>query len=271
MKTKAFTLIELLVVIAVIAILAAILFPVFAQAREKARQAGCVSNLKQINTGLLMYAQDYDEALPSDVNLPPINGGTSNVVPYDRQILPYLKNDGVYACPSDTAARTGDQFWDGAYREKHLKRSYGLSNHLKTQEGLERGESEDKNTGLVGRSLAGAPEPAEIVSFSESWAAWTNGNTTGSDSALGTASGSTLLGCDTWKLPGRKTPSNDPGDNFAACSDFTRPTNTPPKGHTAQGNYAFLDGHVKSLRWAQIRGDDFRLYKMEKPSRIYSP
>src|SRR4028119_34289 len=62
---SAFTLIELLVVIAIIAILAAILFPVFAQAREKARQASCVSNLRQIGTALLMYVQDYDETYPN--------------------------------------------------------------------------------------------------------------------------------------------------------------------------------------------------------------
>ena len=61
-KRRGFTLIELLVVIAIIAILAAILFPVFAQAREKARQTACLSNLKQVGTGLQMYSQDYDEA-----------------------------------------------------------------------------------------------------------------------------------------------------------------------------------------------------------------
>src|SRR3954470_2379983 len=63
-RNQGFTLIELLVVIAIIAILAAILFPVFAQAREKARQTSCTSNLKQLGTGLMMYAQDYDEMMP---------------------------------------------------------------------------------------------------------------------------------------------------------------------------------------------------------------
>jgi len=64
-RSRGFTLIELLVVIAIIAILAAILFPVFAQAREKARQTSCLSNEKQIGTAVIMYAQDYDEGMPA--------------------------------------------------------------------------------------------------------------------------------------------------------------------------------------------------------------
>src|SRR5258707_10293439 len=64
MGRRAFTLIELLLVIAIIAILAAILFPVFAQARDKARQASCLSNMKQIGMGAMMYSQDYDEIMP---------------------------------------------------------------------------------------------------------------------------------------------------------------------------------------------------------------
>jgi prepilin-type N-terminal cleavage/methylation domain-containing protein/prepilin-type processing-associated H-X9-DG protein len=96
-KRNGFTLIELLVVIAIIAILAAILFPVFAQAREKARQTTCVSNLKQIGTGLMMYVQDYDERYP-------IFSFASCYPGYDAiwttEIMPYTKNERVFVCPS---------------------------------------------------------------------------------------------------------------------------------------------------------------------------
>lgn len=90
-RHKGFTLIELLVVIAIIAILAAILFPVFARAREKARQASCSSNLKQMAVGLMMYAQDYDEKLFGA--RVPVDGWTG-------AIMPYVKNEQIFACPS---------------------------------------------------------------------------------------------------------------------------------------------------------------------------
>jgi len=95
-------LIELLVVIAIIAILAAILFPVFARAREKARQASCESNLKQISLGVLMYVQDYDERMPRYcwwLNAASVNTPNDKVNMY-CMIAPYLKNTQVYTCPS---------------------------------------------------------------------------------------------------------------------------------------------------------------------------
>jgi len=94
---RAFTLIELLVVIAIIAILAAILFPVFAQARAKARQASCSSNLRQLGLGVRMYTQDYDERYPFGGWMPQGNIGTWD---WQNSIAPYIKNKGLYYCPS---------------------------------------------------------------------------------------------------------------------------------------------------------------------------
>jgi prepilin-type N-terminal cleavage/methylation domain-containing protein/prepilin-type processing-associated H-X9-DG protein len=99
-----FTLIELLVVIAIIAILAAILFPVFARAREKARQATCQSNLKQLMLGGLMYAQDYDEMLPCHTMNPTSTEGYP--MWYDL-FGPYIKNDQMRRCPSAPANTMG--------------------------------------------------------------------------------------------------------------------------------------------------------------------
>jgi len=93
-----FTLIELLVVIAIIAILAAILFPVFAQAREQARKASCQSNLKQLTLAFGMYRQDYDEKYPFGGWLPNSNGSGE----WQNTIAPYIKNKGVYRCPSSS-------------------------------------------------------------------------------------------------------------------------------------------------------------------------
>jgi prepilin-type N-terminal cleavage/methylation domain-containing protein/prepilin-type processing-associated H-X9-DG protein len=94
-----FTLIELLVVIAIIAILAAILFPVFAKARGKARQASCLNNEKQLGVGLMMYSQDYEETLPMSYYY--VNGATSSngYVHWSYLIMPYVKNDAVFVCP----------------------------------------------------------------------------------------------------------------------------------------------------------------------------
>lgn len=102
---RGFTLIELLVVIAIIAILAAILFPVFAKAREAARKTACINNLKQLGTGMMMYAQDYDETMPSAYFGAGGLGATPIYASYGWSYVfvilePYLKNQGILACPS---------------------------------------------------------------------------------------------------------------------------------------------------------------------------
>ena len=110
-RSAGFTLIELLVVIAIIAILAAILFPVFARARDKARQASCMSNLKQIGLALMQYAQDYDESHPGvwfgPVSKQPWSQPSDATTFYKWMdaVYPYVKNEQVFHCPSDGAIR----------------------------------------------------------------------------------------------------------------------------------------------------------------------
>ena len=134
MTRRGFTLIELLVVIAIIAILAAILFPVFARAREKARQASCLSNLKQIGLGVMMYTQDYDETYPrwySDMgagNIPTDPLGSSwpagGRYSWQNQIYPYMKNAQIWTCPSNTANNLWNQYF---MHQAHLGEQWGIS------------------------------------------------------------------------------------------------------------------------------------------------
>jgi prepilin-type N-terminal cleavage/methylation domain-containing protein/prepilin-type processing-associated H-X9-DG protein len=136
-KDNGFTLIELLVVIAIIAILAAILFPVFAQVREKARQTSCASNLKQLGLGFAQYIQDNDEKFPSAKDS--FNGGwvdgwsdpwgTTSAgaeQTWDVQIQPYVKSEGVLACPDDSTAPLKTLPGLGS----NVRRSYAVATHI---------------------------------------------------------------------------------------------------------------------------------------------
>ena len=121
---RGFTLIELLVVIAIIAILAAILFPVFAKAREKARQTSCLSNLKQLELGLIMYKEDYDGrhvysaldagGVAATANGPYAGNGVTRYWWFDM-IKPYIKNSQIIFCPSDSVVQSCCGFPNNSY------------------------------------------------------------------------------------------------------------------------------------------------------------
>lgn len=272
---SAFTLIELLVVIAIIAILAAILFPVFAQAKESAKKISCLAQSKQIGLAFMMYNNDNNDYMPALLaGVTPINGGTYYWIPYDQQIAPYVKNDNIYKCPDDSAGgvpAASLPFWDGSYRAKKLKRSYG---YVGTIFDAEVGGRDSNNTGMstgpydpvknVGRSITSFGDPASTIMLVENWL------DTDFDSWVGGPFGSAFIECDTAELAGRHVPPIAPSDYLPpGCS--IRQYDVPGKGHTGGSNYTFSDGHSKVLTWTQTRANDFKMFKIQKPTQTYSP
>jgi len=157
---RGFTLIELLVVIAIIAILAAILFPVFARARENARRASCQSNLKQIALGVFMYDQDYDEKLPiySVNSTAPYT--SSNPYGWADAMQPYLKSTQIFQCPSETNGPNTDPTL-GEYSDYWIN-------------GLAQGQADAQFdapslTVLLGDGASGTTTAAVAGDSSESW------------------------------------------------------------------------------------------------------
>ncbi len=218
MKTKTgFTLIELLVVIAIIAILAAILFPVFARAREKARATSCLNNVKQIALATMMYADDYDERmviLSYDAGTPGRVYGTRR---YPQELLvPYMKNDQLWLCPSDTSP------WGhggGGAARPLLYVSYGMNvNYHASMSEL---DNPWYLAGLLGDPLSAIQAPAEKVVWCDSQSVVSSG-----------------VGANAWTGDG-----NGFGDDVAKAGYYR---------HNEGVNAAYCDGHAK---WQQCAAE----------------
>ena len=244
-RKSAFTLIELLVVIAIIAILAAILFPVFAQAREKARSASCLSNMKQIGLAIMQYEQDYDETTPNGIN--PYGGGNG----WAGQIYPYVKSTGLFHCPSDQTTGT-------------LYGSYGYNKNVTN------GSPNAPNGSPTSYSLAQYKAPARTILLFEVV------NSTSYDITLP----STNPGSDNY-LPyfGGSPAGNGNGGSYDPGGYNAQPVAGTPKDgyikyatgymngvttenqgsyfapngrHSEGSNYLFVDGHSKWLKGRQV-------------------
>jgi prepilin-type N-terminal cleavage/methylation domain-containing protein/prepilin-type processing-associated H-X9-DG protein len=239
-RNRGFTLIELLVVIAIIAILAAILFPVFAQAREKARQTSCGSNSKQMLTGVLMYIQDYDElwplAVPGGVRasftMPPDRTATSpaglarRMSYWSAATQPYMKNWGIATCPS------------------HEQRTDVFGVSMQQAQGVTIGLL--MNGYLNAWANAGSPAPARVFAFSEGMG---KSSMPGFGNVMPIPSpsrGSTGCGWTDGVDPEWRFISG--GTNCTTQCAFSFNFQRTWWVHGEGSNYGYMDGHMKWVR-----------------------
>ena len=212
-----FTLIELLVVIAIIAILAAILFPVFARARENARRSSCQSNLKQIGLGILQYTQDYDEKYPmrqyGNVSGSPSNVNDGKVMSWRRAIYPYVKSSQLFTCPSNTNA--------------YAAPDDSVAGDMTTQ-GLPAGSPVFKCSYAINGNSNGFTAPSEHHSAQ-------------SLAAIPSTATTILVSEYSWVTA--EVPFNYGAGNFSLGNDIFA-----FKGHLGTTNFLFCDGHVKALK-----------------------
>jgi len=248
-KSSAFTLIELLVVIAIIAILAAILFPVFAKVREKARQTSCASNEKQIGLAIMQYVQDNDETFPIGESEPwsgLISAGAG--AHWTNRVDPYMKSLAVFACPDDSKALHKDYYGASlSYSANgYLDPNYNSGFKLK---GIMAIQGPDFNGWISNpsASLASVSRPADTILVAEKHADQTQAYyVNGSDWA-----GSNLLfmGSAVDGLPRNIWGELEIPNGARAAADYPLgPNGAVSAKHTDRANFLFADGHVKSMR-----------------------
>jgi len=246
-KRGAFTLIELLVVIAIIAILAAILFPVFAQAREKARQTACLSNEKQIGLGLMMYIQDYDEVLP--YSLSNVGAGSAPTYYLQARLLPYMKSGPLFTCPSSLVAdqpawlpiATGapGSYTQGVLYGDSYKANYCIMWHAN--------DTDTTRNFLPPLGLGDIQSPAGTIAFGESPTTlhelyWTQLKQGGPYKAL--------TYTDHFDQPSIDPTSGFPiNQKTASTKNYGYLTD-----HNGLTNFVFTDGHAKSMKVAATFG-----------------
>lgn len=244
-KFQAFTLIELLVVIAIIAILAAILFPVFAQVREKARQTSCASNEKQLGVAVLQYVQDYDEAWPMAIDWG--NGWTPDQT-WMGIIQPYVKTFAIYGCPTDGEAfiKTPTKANWGNNGVSYAANAYTAGTDPVTLLDVPRGPFFFKASwvNLTPTVDAKINFPTETIMVAEKFAAdtdragWTF-NCLTAGWTVGVFTGPGIVGDPYQLIPNGSTNPATPYPNG--------PNGAVSAHHHGRANFLFCDGHVKSM------------------------
>jgi prepilin-type N-terminal cleavage/methylation domain-containing protein/prepilin-type processing-associated H-X9-DG protein len=264
--TRGFTLIEILVVIAIIALLAAILFPVFAQARERARSASCQSNLKQLALAWLQYAQDYDETTtPMYTRIPRGPFLDLNAISYWPDLIyPYVKSGsgrdgtstsaGVFTCPSTSGLLNGITSSDGWTAVRYAMNQSNLNEDYIVY---------DTGSDSRGVILARLGHPAETILFTDGMMG--SGPFLGGSGAAGNAAAQAAA-YGTFNPQQNIFRAANPGDGVA-LEDSLRHGKTGENGatygssvtdrvlhqHQDGANYAFCDGHVKWLKNTSLK------------------